>query len=93
MRIRALLWLAACGVVIISVPSFAGQDSSRKAKDPNEKVCEKITVVGSRLATRRVCATRAEWAESRRLDRDAIDLWQRSPCVIAGTSAKGRPSC
>jgi len=31
--------------------------------DPNEVVCVREQVIGSRLATRRVCRTRAEWAQ------------------------------
>jgi hypothetical protein len=59
-----------------------GQDSKAEPiKDPNEKICEKQSVLGSRLATRRVCATRAEWAEQRRLDKEAIDQGQRSACL------------
>ncbi len=60
---------------------------------PNEKVCETITLTGSRLATKRICATRAEWEERRRSDREEIDKAQRSPCVIQTTGATGRPSC
>ena len=47
--------------------------------DQNERVCENVTMVGSRLAKRRVCATRAEWAEKRKLDREALDDIQRRP--------------
>ena len=31
------------------------------AADPNAKICEMITVTGSRLGSRRICATRAQW--------------------------------
>ncbi len=49
---------------------------SQKAKDPNEKVCQKIEVTGSRLATRRVCKTRAEWADLQLQDRQEIERIQ-----------------
>lgn len=52
------------------------------AKDPNEKICENQTVLGSRLARRRVCATRGEWAERRRAERDIVDRTQTQRCVI-----------
>jgi hypothetical protein len=74
----AIALLAACST--FATPLLA-QGQAKPAKDPNEKICEKQSIVGSRLATRRVCATRAEWAEKRRLDREAIDQGQRSPCV------------
>lgn len=48
-----------------------------------ERICEKITVTGSRLATRKICATRAEWAERRRQDRETTEGFQtmrNNPC-------------
>jgi hypothetical protein len=61
--------------------------------DPNERVCESITPVGSRLATRRFCGTRAEWADRKRQDREALDAAQRGPCVLTHNGGTGRPSC
>lgn len=49
--------------------------------DPNERICEKLTIVGSRLSVKRVCATRAEWADRIRQDREAIDAAQKNVCV------------
>ncbi len=43
---------------------------------PNEVVCEKQEVVGSRLATQRICKTRAQWAEQRLNDRSEIERIQ-----------------
>jgi hypothetical protein len=54
-----------------------------------------VTQVGSRLATKRICATRAEWAEKRKQDRDVVDDAQRSAhigCSVVGTHS-GTPSC
>jgi hypothetical protein len=68
----------------IGSAAAADEPKSKQALDPNEKVCEKITIVGSRLATRRVCATRAEWADYRRQDRDALDKAQRLTCLTQG---------
>lgn len=94
MRTRtAFALLAALGYAALPAPLIAEQGQPKTAKDPNERICENQSVVGSRLATRRVCATRAEWAERRRLDRDAIDQGQRSPCMVTTTGATGRPGC
>jgi len=89
----ALTLLAAFSYATFSSPVLAEQGSSKATKDPNEKICENLTQVGSRLAVRRVCATRAEWAESRRLDREAIDQAQRSACQPTTTGSTGRPAC
>jgi hypothetical protein len=44
-------------------------------------VCETIKPLGSRLATKRVCATRAEWAEQRKQDREETEKAQRLGCL------------
>jgi hypothetical protein len=70
---RSLLVAAAIGMI----PAMAAAgDKKADAKDPNRVICEKQEVVGSRLATRRVCMTAAEWADKRREDRQAIDKAQ-----------------
>jgi hypothetical protein len=92
------------GLVIAAVIGAAGSALSvsspeRKKGDPNEIVCEKITAIGSRVATKRVCATRAEWTERRRLDKEAMEQAQRmgnGPCQTTGSSpasGTGRPAC
>ncbi len=73
-------YLAAAAVFMMSaVPAMAGENSNpagKAAKDPNQVVCEKQEVLGSRVATKKVCKTRAEWAEQRRLERLEIDKAQ-----------------
>ena len=63
--------------------------------DPNEKICRTESVIGSRLAKHRICATRAEWEERNRQDRAAVEQAQRmigGPCSVAGNKTGG-PSC
>ncbi len=75
--------LAATGLSLTASP--ADTDTARKnARDLNERVCETVPQLGSRLAKRRVCATRAEWEDYRRQDRDAIDQAQRVGCRTQG---------
>lgn len=68
----------------LAAVGFAAEPTrtSKKAKDPNEKICETQEVLGSRLATRRVCATRAEWEERRQRERDMVDRTQSQRCTI-----------
>lgn len=65
--------------------------------DPNERICESITPVGSRIATKRFCGTRAEWADRRRQDREALERAQLSPCQMThnsrGANGNGAQSC
>lgn len=95
--ISATIFLTAAGLAaagIASEPSTKAADvaseapatTAKKVKDPNEKVCETQGVLGSRLATRRVCATRAEWQERRMRERDIIDRTQSQRCAINPTT-------
>ncbi|GAA4747298.1 hypothetical protein GCM10023264_11260 [Sphingomonas daechungensis] len=43
----------------------------------DEKICENITPIGSRLATKRFCGTRAEWEDRKRQDRDFTEQVQK----------------
>lgn len=57
-------------------PAQPQQQPAKPAKDPNEIVCERQTPLGSRLATERVCKTRAQWAEERLLNRQDVEKAQ-----------------
>lgn len=56
-------------------PPAASQQST---SDPrlNEIVCQKQEVTGSRLAAKKVCKTRAEWADAQLQDRQEINRVQ-----------------
>ena len=89
MRGRAnLILVLAAAAIAGAQPAYAedspeaDKDSAKVAKDPNEWICERQTILGTRLTTRKVCGTRAEWEEKRRLDRDAIDKAQTQIGVI-----------
>lgn len=72
------------------VPSGTGE---KLGNDPNERICANITMTGSRLAVKRFCGTRAQWADKQLQDRQEVDRVQRSPCVYQATGATGRSSC
>ena len=54
-----------------------------KTADLNEVVCEKQEVVGSRLATKRICMTRGQWADLRGQDRQETERVQTQRGQIA----------
>jgi invasion protein IalB len=58
-----------------STPPAASQQST---SDPrmNEIVCQKHEVTGSRLAAKKVCKTRAEWADAQLQDRQEVERVQ-----------------
>ena len=72
------LAFGAAAAMASAVPALAETKdaSASKAKDPNQVVCEKIEVLGSRVATKKVCMTRSEWAERKRLERQELDRAQ-----------------
>jgi len=90
----------AAGLLLTSAPIHpAWADEAGKPQaatpDPNEKICEDIVQTGSRLATKRVCATRAEWAERKKQDREVTEGAQRNanpPCQAVLTHS-GAPNC
>lgn len=75
------IWLVSVALVTTAMAASPASNP-KKGKDPNEKVCENQKVLGSRLAVRRVCATRAEWEERRQRERDIIDRTQVQRCAI-----------
>lgn len=63
--------------VSTSAPLLAqDQPAPKKTRDPGEIICERQEEIGSRLGGQKVCKTRAEWAEERRLSRQDIDKAQ-----------------
>lgn len=89
-------FVLAVAMTIAATPPAPAQTQARAGYDPNEKVCESIPVIGSRLARKRVCASRAEWEEKKRLDREAVEQAQRQiggPCSTVGNKNTGGPSC
>lgn len=75
-------------VLLAAAPAPSAAAPARPAPDPNQKVCQVITPVGSRLATKKICATRAEWEEQKRLDRAETERAQTQLCVVNPTTGK-----
>lgn len=71
-RIRHLILITAA----VTLASAANAGDRKADKDPNRIICEKQGVLGSRLATKRVCMTAAEWAAQRASERQLIDKTQ-----------------
>lgn len=83
MKLGAILFAAAGLSLALGAPVAAqapndGSTATQAEKkfDPNQIVCEKQEEVGSRLATSKICHTRAEWAEQRRQERMDVDRIQ-----------------
>ena len=78
--IRGLLVTIAIG----AIPAMAAAEDKPAQKDPNRVICEKQGIVGTRLATKRVCMTAAEWEIRRREDREALEKAQINRTAPSG---------
>jgi predicted ATP-grasp superfamily ATP-dependent carboligase len=73
MRVSVLLF-----ATLASIPAIAlAGEKKADNKDPNRIICEKQEVLGSRVATKKVCLTAAQWEDRRREDREAIEKGQK----------------
>lgn len=58
-------------------PAQSASAAGQKAKDPNRIICEREEVLGSRLASKKVCLTAQQWQERRREHRETLEQFQR----------------
>ena len=82
--IRSTRIVRAAALAALPVIAAAQEPAKRKVADPNEMVCKREEVTGSRLQSRRVCMTRAQWAEQRQLDRLNVERSQTGSCQRQG---------
>lgn len=72
--------LVSASLLSLATSAVAQEGSKRKARDPNEVVCKKESVLGSNLQTRKVCMTRSQWADQRMIDRQNVERSQTNTC-------------
>ena len=87
MLVRLFVTPAAVAMMAVSIPAAAADTTPSKAYDPNEKVCETVSQVGSRLSRKKVCATRAEWAAMRKDQKETVELIQRQGMMACNPAA------
>lgn len=99
MFVRRLVFVA-ISTALICAPAISAAQTVAPAPaeqppqlDPKERICETVSMIGSRLAKKRICASRAEWAEMRLRDRQEVEKIQMSPCVRQTNTSSGKPSC
>lgn len=91
---NSFLKLAATALLAsaVAMPAAAQPAPARSAPDPNQKICETQKEIGSRLAQKKVCATRAEWAARKAADRHSTEEIQRGGtigCIITDGGPRG----
>lgn len=87
MTLRAVILVTAAfgatGSFAAQTPPGATPSSVVKAHDPNEVICERQEVLGSRLQAKRICMTRSQWADAKSQDRQDIERAQTQRGNIA----------
>jgi hypothetical protein len=79
-------------VALVAAPAIAQApaaapaqaQSTAKKQDPNEKICVKEESTGSRLGAKRICMTRAEWADRKLQDQQELTRVQTQRSGPAG---------
>lgn len=84
--IRSALVACTVAAALSGLTPVSAQEKPKKGgtPDPNEVICRKEPVLGSRLQTMKTCMTRAQWAEQRQLDRQNIERAQVGSCQRQG---------
>lgn len=75
-------------ISLLGLPSATSAQVSRVPPDPNQRICQVIKPVGSRLTTKKICATRAEWEDKKRQDREVTERAQTQLCVVNPSTGK-----
>jgi hypothetical protein len=70
------------GALTISFGGDSARDVAAQAAagDPTQIVCDKVEKIGTRLGSQRVCMTRAQWTEQKRLERETVEKAQQTRC-------------
>lgn len=87
----ASLILSTSALAQQAAPSSAQQQPKSSAGE--ERICETITMTGSRLAKKKFCGTRAEWEDKKLQDRKMVEQIQTMPCMPNTRTSTGKPSC
>ena len=79
--IACTLAAAATAALALETPAPAPRTSTKSSGYSEQIVCRSVEQIGSRLSRRRICRTRAEWAELQEQERQVLDRVQSfRPC-------------
>jgi hypothetical protein len=87
------LILAAAAAALAQPPQPAAplrHAAANDALDPNQVICRSEPIAGSRLRGARRCATRAQWLEQARLERQYVEKAQTSRTFCGGICVRRR---
>jgi hypothetical protein len=61
-------------------PAASAGQPTKPSDNPTRIICEKVEQIGTRIGSKRVCMTAAEWAEQRRQNREVVEHAQQTRC-------------
>lgn len=70
-----LVFAASAGLAQPATPTVPAHPSA-DPYDPNQVICRVVHDTGSRLNRTRICATRQQWDEQHRVDRQSVEHTQ-----------------
>jgi hypothetical protein len=86
MRLALILTALAASAAFAQQPAAAAEPRL----DPNQVICRSEPTPGSRLHGVRRCATRAQWIEQQRLERQYVEKAQTSRTFCGGICVRRR---
>ncbi len=102
MVVRAALFAGLSATSLIFSTSAAAFEASAQeatkassASTQEQRICETITMTGSRLTKKKFCGTRAEWEDKKLQDRKVVEQIQtrlNGPCSTVNQHG-GTPAC
>ena len=81
-KLVVLSLLLTPSALLAQAPSEGAVSSAREGLDPNQIICRRLREIGTRIAIRRDCMTRAQWEEHRRLTRQNVDRAQMTRVIV-----------
>ncbi|WP_324805648.1 hypothetical protein SH584_06380 [Sphingomonas sp. LY29] len=84
--LKSLTLLAGAAFAVPALAQVAPADAkpAKPAKDPNAQICERIAETGSRLSSKKVCMTAAQWEAQRNSHRTDIERAQQNVGIKNG---------
>jgi hypothetical protein len=85
---KALVAAVVFGMSATAAPALAAQSDNNQAganrDDMEQVICQRESMIGSRVAKRRVCMTRREWIRTQNATRDGLNDHLRAATGGAG---------
>jgi len=73
---RIALLPAALAVLVLAAPSSAQEGAAKANSEPVKVICKRAKATGTRLGSRRVCASKEQWRQREKDDQELLNKIQ-----------------